>query len=181
MRIILLLAIAISVKIYLNLSKFLSAKKIHKLHTAYLHNQSNKFLQHIPQAKLLITGAGLADYQLPTSQSIGHGAYVAFNTTLIDNLGSTHKPTLYTINRLLEDTQNVYYYRMFESLSPRYWIETILFLPKNILSYLGYPTKESTTKLLQVIYWFAAPVFAFFRTELYQCIIALAEILLQII
>ena len=59
----------------------------------------------------------------------------------------------------------VYRSRMIETINPLYWIETIIFLPRQILNYLGVTPESVIIKIAQLIYWLAAFVFGIYRFE----------------
>ena len=61
----------------------------------------------------------------------------------------------------------VYKTRTLEALNPLHWVETLIFLPREILNYLGVSQANVVSKLLQLIYWFVTAA-AFFVWGLYQ-------------
>jgi hypothetical protein len=59
---------------------------------------------------------------------------------------------------------------MWESLSPLFWLESLINLPKKLLAYLGVPPENVVIKIARVIWWAAGVVFGsiylLYRSEL---------------
>ena len=69
--------------------------------------------------------------------------------------------------------QDVFQERYNEIFSIKYWINFVVFLPKEIINYLGLETDHIVVRALQVIYWLFTPVLVFFRTKLISLVLKL--------
>ena len=59
----------------------------------------------------------------------------------------------------------IYANRILECFNPFYWCETILYLPKNIVKYLGFPNNTLFVKTMQLLWWFITPLAIVFRKQ----------------
>lgn len=75
----------------------------------------------------------------------------------------------------------VYRMRLIESFSPRYWIETVIFLPSRIIQYLGGKSDSLFAKLLQILYWIFTPLLIAVRDKIYVILAAFMEYIQKII
>ncbi len=75
---------------------------------------------------------------------------------------------------MLHEAIGTYRARIFETFLPMYWIELLLYLPREILRYLGLPPESLATKTLQLFYWFlglvATVLWAFFQSRVEQIV-----------
>lgn len=73
------------------------------------------------------------------------------------------------------EAEGVYRQRIFDSFSPVYWIELIIYAPKKLLTYLGFDETKILFKacniLLTFIWWSVVSIIVFFRPQLQQLIV----------
>ena len=74
------------------------------------------------------------------------------------------------MTRSLSAAKGIFKSRIFEAFSPLYWINCILFLPRNILTYLGLDADGIMSKILQLLYWITTPLIVAFRDSIYEYI-----------
>jgi len=48
--------------------------------------------------------------------------------------------------------------RTVEAFNPLYWVETLIYLPRTLLSYIGVNPENVVVKSLQVLYWLISPI-----------------------
>lgn len=81
--------------------------------------------------------------------------------------------------RLFKEAVGKYKYEFDKAKSINYWIETIVFLPRNMLKYLGLNTNKTTVKILgavlNFIYWVFWIVFTFYKDEVIHVVKSLVE------
>jgi hypothetical protein len=82
------------------------------------------------------------------------------NLTCMKTIGDISVP--HTIRTFFSSSIGVFKARVKKSFNPLYWIDCLLFLPQNVMAYLGYPLEEKKINLiarvLNIVYW----CFAFF-------------------
>lgn len=106
---------------------------------------------------------------------MGYRKVASYNASITDNLSSKRADIVAGALEMFDKTVGVFRMRFLESISPLFWIEFFIFLPRRIVNYLGGEPDRIPVKLLQLIYWVAAPLLIAFRTEFYEFIITLIE------
>jgi hypothetical protein len=92
----------------------------------------------------------------------------SFNASVFQNFPSKSADHAMTAMRDFQDAMGIYRRRIFESFNPLYWINLVLFLPKNILGYVGFKTETALIKIFQLIWWLAGIVFAIFKDDIFK-------------
>lgn len=57
-------------------------------------------------------------------------------------------------------------YEFLQNFNPFYWINLIIFLPQNIIRYLGFKTSKKSIKIINFIYWILTPLFTIYNDEI---------------
>lgn len=142
----------------------------------YSEYRSCKNLDFIEMSVLavpLFRAAGLADSKVPCVQPVGYGKVFEGCVSVFENL-CADRPEIST--RVLEyfpKARGVFKHRLFQSFSPLFWIDCVIFLPRSIFQYLGMSGDSIVSKLFQLLYWLVAPALLIFRDEINQYIISL--------
>lgn len=152
-------------KYYLLLILFFkfSINLIYWYQTSNLHNEyfnwlaDNKTYFAIAQKKHLfknlVKKSNITDAHIPTTQFVGYGRIVEFNASVAENFPSRLSDfATVTINMFCE-MEGVFKGRALETFNPFYWINSVIYLPKNILEFLGLSSTNVATKLIQLIWW----------------------------
>jgi hypothetical protein len=69
------------------------------------------------------------------------------------NLSNRREDVVMLIVSMFHKAMGVYKSRMWETINPLYWIESIIFLPRQLFTYLRVPPESVLIKLGQAIYW----------------------------
>lgn len=174
-KILLIFALVVVVKFALNLSKFLFACRLRDKYQKSFTQNGKAFEEYIPQAKKLFVDADLGKNTISVVEPLGFRQIATHQINVIENLGNRRRDIVATAMGLFDELVGTYRMRMLESLSPRYWIEAIIFLPRHLIRYLGGKPNGLFTKIFQIIYWLATPLLLAFRTEIYNFVVALIE------
>lgn len=59
-----------------------------------------------------------------------------------------------------------YKYRLLQNINPFYWLKLVIFLPQNIIRYLGLRTKNQTVKFFNIIWWLSSILFTIYNDEI---------------
>ena len=172
-KIILVIAIAILLKFFTNTAKWISAKRLRVQYQKSFSKDGKSFSERIPQARKLFVDAGLDKHTIHVMERIGYGHAVSLNAVIVENLDSKRADIVASALELFDQLVGTYRMRMLESLSPVYWIDVIIFLPRHIVKYLGGKESSIGAKILQLLYWVLTPIFLVFRADLYQYIATL--------
>ncbi len=158
-----------------NLINLLTTKRYKTEFIKYLSQDSSRIVEHRLQTIKLFKRAGIKDTSTPISQGIGYGQVANFNASVFHNFPSTLQVIAYPALEMFDSAIGIYKSRIIESFNPIYWIEQILFLPKNLLTYIGLNSENTAFKicnvLLSFIWWLLGTTIILFKTQLQQFII----------
>lgn len=175
MKILIVFIAIILYKALSNCLKMCQTKYYKKDFLNYLTDNKNNIEQHKLQTIKLLKGAGVSDTYIPVTQLTGYGQAATIQASVFTNFPSNMQFVAVTANSMFDNAIGVYRSRIFESFNPIYWIELVIFLPKNILSYIGLDSEKTAFKLCNVIltciWWVITAFFVFFKTELINIII----------
>lgn len=175
-KIIVLFIFVIAFKAISNYTKYKRCEKLSKMHIDWLADSCDEFPQHKGEIKKLLLGANVPDSCIPTSQAIGFGQIANANASVYLNFPSKLAGIAVALADKFDEAIGTYRSRFLESFNPLYWIETILFLPKNLLRYIGLDSEKVTFKLCNIlltfIWWLFCAMFVFFRPYLQEFILS---------
>jgi hypothetical protein len=110
-------------------------------------NNNKKFI------KELFSKAGHDNESFHQMVPMGFGKGYTGTYTLFDNMGLKNEYIVNRLNLIFPETETIFKTRILESFNPIYWIELLIYLPRNIFSYIGLGSESVYTKILQVFYW----------------------------
>jgi hypothetical protein len=142
------------IKIILNLSKFLQCKYLLNKYIHWLKDTSLSLVEKKSKVISLIKGVGVSDSCVPYIAPVGYGKLVTNELSVLNNFPSNRRDIFELTREKFHDAIGVYRRRILQTFNPLFWIETVIFLPKKILVYLGVKNSESVViKLLQIVWW----------------------------
>lgn len=122
----------------------------------------------------LLKKANVEDTWQANVRLIGWGYVSTGEASCFQNFPSRDADLSQKTIRMLHEAIGTYRARIFETFLPMYWIELLLYLPREILRYLGLPPESLATKTLQLFYWFlglvATVLWAFFQSRVEQIV-----------
>ena len=148
------------IKIILNLSKFIQCKYYLKKYKKWLGNQSWVFLEKKIKVSSLIKGAGLSDCYVPYAEPIGYGYIATHEMSVLNNFPHNRRDIAQLTVELFHNAIGVYKSRMYETVNPLFWIETFIYLPKTIFTYLGAKADSFLVKSFQILWWIIDAIIA---------------------
>lgn len=162
---------AIVLRIVVNLSKYMQSRYFFEGYKGYVTGTEEfNLLQHKSQILQLFKGAGVKDSYVSYVQPVGYGYIGTGNISVFQNLGNARQDIAFCVFTFFEESIGTYRRRMWESLNPLFWIDSLINLPRNLLAYLGVPPESVITRILQLVYWLAATVsgfiFAIYRPDI---------------
>ncbi len=120
-----------------------------------------KALTHKNQILNYIKYAGVSDKHIPVVQSLGYGQLASSSISVFDNIMNPREDIARLVLSSLQEAKGNYWSKFINSFNPFYWLRFILFIPKNIFSYLGLKEECIVIKIFQLIYWFIGVVCTF--------------------
>ncbi|WP_207706239.1 hypothetical protein [Clostridium sp. HBUAS56017] len=161
-------------KLVINIIAFIKVKYFYKRYTLWLFQDRDMSLVTYRRAIItLFKNADIKDAYIPTTSKIGYGRIASFNASIMNSFPSAYEDFAVNITRMFHEAIGVYRSRIFETFSPIYWINSLIFLPKRFLTYLGLNAESVIVKLLQCIWWFIAPIALILRTQIVDYIMHL--------
>ncbi len=162
-------------KVLINLYKYVELNSYYSDYQKYLANEKNHCSRNKNQAIKLIKNAGVVDNYVPISQPSGYGTIATISASVFTNYPTNSNIFAGGMLDAFDAALGTYRSRIIESFNPLFWIETILFLPRNLLDYLGISKESIAYKLCNLIFtflwWLSVTLFAFFRSNLINHII----------
>lgn len=141
--------------------------KIQGMFDNWVENRDCRYIEYSEEALELFQKAGLKDGNVSITEPLG---YNKVSTTLVSVFqnATVMKPNIIAaISQFFLQSIGVFRRRRRNSINPICWIETIVFLPRHITEYLGLKPSIGT-KILQLLWWIAAPVALAFRDKILQ-------------
>jgi hypothetical protein len=103
----------------------------------------------------------LGDSYVTHVEPAGYGQISTGTISVINNMFNTDDIRIRNqMTAFFFEAQGVYWHRAWCSFNPLYWIQTILYLPREVIEYVGLPTEHWTTKVFQLIYWVGSVILA---------------------
>lgn len=144
----------VTVKFLYNLMQYLNNFRLYKIWKSYFEKKSNNnAITYTKDIENHLKQANVKDTAIPILEPLGLGQIATATTTAFDNIFAYDKRPFSYINHAFLEARGVYRSRMIDSFKISYWIKLIVFLPKNIISYLGLNADTIFTKIFQIIFW----------------------------
>lgn len=140
-------------KFLLNFISFVRCKLYLARYKEYLANPKWSFVEHQPAIISLFKKAGLEDGTVTVVEPLGFGYVQHREAPLFENLTARREDIVGLTIQNFHKAIGVYRSRMLEAFSPFYWLEVIVYLPRNVLVYLGVPPESVFVKIAQLFYW----------------------------
>jgi hypothetical protein len=151
---IFLIILIVLIKIVYNFYYFISVKKYFKKYQEYIENQKDWYIQgHRQKIIKIFEKANLKDYAIPNIEPVGYGFVNTSGIPLFNNIAALREDIATQVVRYFKESEYVYKTRMFDAINPFYWVESFIYLPKNLLNYLGVKIESVAIKIFQIIWW----------------------------
>ena len=164
-------------KVIINIYYFFRIKHLSKMHLSWLAGEAPKFPTYKNEIISLFKKAGIKNLLVPTAQRIDYGRIATFNADVFTNFPNTTPDIYKGAIRMFYEAEGIYRQRIFETFSPVYWINSIIFVPKHLLTYLGFNQEKTLFKacnvLLTFIWWTFGAASLFFWPQFKEFIIEL--------
>lgn len=101
----------------------------------------------------LLKGANLNPIIKYFAEPMGLGRVADRSANSFDNLFIANEEFISANMQAFSEATEVYRKRMWDSINPLVWLDTLFFLPQKILNYIGISENNLVSKVLNVIYW----------------------------
>jgi len=140
-------------KFVINLVRFLRTQRYLKKYKKWHSSRDEQFLESKAQVVRLLRDAGVPDARISVSQHVGYGHLEVTHVSVLENFPSLDSEMSSAVQRLMREAIGTYRARMLQTFNPLYWIELLIYLPREALGYLGVPAESVFVKGLQIIWW----------------------------
>lgn len=157
-------------RIAINLYRYKSIDKYQEEYAIWISTNKDSFVlvAKIPSIKELMQHASITDVYVPFAHNLGYGQGALSQVNVFDLIPTRDRDYVQCIYSLLVQAKGIYYRRLINSFNPLFWINSLIYLPRTIFAYLGLKSDSFITRLLQVVWWFFAPIAIALRTDLYE-------------
>jgi hypothetical protein len=143
-------------KFFLNLSRFIRMNRYLRKYKKWHSSRDEKFLESKGQVIRLLKEAGVNDARISVSQPVGPYQLQVIQASVLDNFPQLDRDMSSAAQRLMREAIGIYRARMLETFNPRYWIEFLIYLPREVLGFLGVPAEKLSVKISQLVWWIIA-------------------------
>lgn len=123
-------------KILTNTYCFFRIRHLDKQHLLWLSGSNVNFPTYKNEIISLFKKAGIKNVEIPTAQAIGFNRIASFNADIFTNFPSQNPDIIQGAFRMFYEAEGIYRQRIFETISPMYWVDAILFAPKKYFNIL---------------------------------------------
>ncbi len=131
----------------------------------------------------LFKQAKVEDMFISVAQNVGFGKVTTSTCSIADNLFTRRKDIAAGVLELFDAVIGYYRSAYKSAFSPLYWIETIVFLPKVIIEYIGADLEKTAVRVVNVIltalWWIFATVITLYKVEIINVLQSLLNKLTQ--
>lgn len=161
-NIIIILGLIALGKLAMNFSRYQACKRYFETYKAFLGDPKWEFWQIQPQIVKLLKEAGVEDSFVTVVKPVGYNQ-ISTNTgvSVLSNIGNSRADVVSLSQAMFHKAIGTYRSRMLDAINPIYWIEFLIFLPKNIFQYVGASPESGLVKSVQIVYWFIAAIVGF--------------------
>ena len=157
--------VILALRFLINLSKYLQCKRYFEDYKRYIEGGGWKIVEHSLQIVKLFEDAGVEDATVTHVEEIGYGNLQSSRPSVFRNISIKRQDIASHVVTMFHQAIGVYRSRMIETINPLFWIETIIFLPRQFMKYLGVSSESLATKILQAIYWTFGVLFGLYKVE----------------
>jgi hypothetical protein len=149
-------------KIVINFTKYLQCKYFYDRYIKWLAGLDLNLKRSQHTVIKLFKDAGVKDSYFTVSTPTGWGYISNRNISVFDNFPSRREDIVGIIAGMFNQAIGIYSSRTMEVFNPIYWIEFIIYLPKNMFTYLGISPDSILIKIGQIAYWTVSSVITVF-------------------
>ncbi len=115
------------------------------------------------EIKKRVLNTGVQDQYQSYMEPLGLGHAQKQSCSVLDNLLFMNTEILLSAKGILRKARGHYKIQALLSFSPLFWIELIIFLPRELLKMVGFETKskgsQNITNIIQLLYWIASIIY----------------------
>lgn len=145
---------------YINIARY------SKMFNDFISKKNDNIFQYKSICIDLFKKLNIPDKCFPITQKTGYGQFASFKASVFNNFPDNSILFARETLCIFDDATGICRRNIIQCFSPKYWIDFILFLPKNILTYLNVSADSILIKISQVIYWLISILITLFATDI---------------
>jgi hypothetical protein len=161
-------------KVFTNYLRLLSSRRLLARYSRYLDERTWELLEYQDEIVGLFKRAGIEDSAVPLVEPAGYGHVLSTNMSVFSNISNTRVDVASNVKSMFHRAIGIYRKRMWDAVSPIFWLELLINLPREAFSYVGIPPERALVKVSQILYWILGAgtslVFSLFGSEFLQVI-----------
>lgn len=165
-KIIIIFLLIFAYKLVSNILYLVKIKYYKFLYDDFIENNSISIFQHKNHVVELFKKANISNNSYPITQFTGYNMVANGHTSVFTAFPTKDIRFLQPTELAFNNAIGVFRGRIFECLNPVYWVDCVLFLPKNILKYLNVSVESILVKFCQLIYWLVGIIVTLFSTDI---------------
>ena len=114
----------------------------------------------------LFKKANIKDSHIGFAKPVGFGMVQSGNVSTFDNLFVKNPEIISNAYDAFDQSKGVFKRRIKENFNPLFWIDCLIYLPKNIFIYLGLESSSLIVKSCQIIYWFMTAFYTIYNDQI---------------
>lgn len=103
--------------------------------------------------KALLLRAGLKDGIVASVEPVGYGHVQTANISVFDNLHVKRADILNLVYRKLREARSIYRTGFWQTFSPLFWLDYIIFFPQTLFKYLHIEMNLLVSRIIQIIWY----------------------------
>ena len=154
LKFLLVFLVLILYKFSTNLKRYIKISKLKQDYISLINMKNKQFPTYKREVITLMKKANTANMKIPTAQPVPGGKLATFTADVFSNFPSREQ-NLYRLTILMfDETIGVYRSRYKESFNPFYWIDLLVFAPRNALNYFQADFDKIHVKIINVLLTF---------------------------
>lgn len=155
-----------SVVSYFQITKYEEEYKDYIFALASGSKYSGNFREHKKSIIRLFDKVKINHPNFPNTQPTGYGMLCNNMFDAFENMHVNDERIAASMLNSFDTAKGEFKNRIFQCFNPLHWIETVIFLPKIVIEYLGFKENTVFTRILQLIWWIATFLYGVYNTEI---------------
>jgi hypothetical protein len=168
------------IRLILYLSKYYYLRKVIKKHYTFVKgnfenaseadilkaNKAGSWVEeNIIEIKRVVLKTGIPDSVHTYMKPIGYGNLQPTSMSALDNMLYKNNDILIEARAILDRAKGFYKVESIKCINPVFWVEFIVFFPKEIIKYFTIDEKSKSVslaiKIIQLLYWIVSIIFMY--------------------
>jgi hypothetical protein len=152
-RVLILFLVIMGLKVIRNSVRYFQTDSLYDDYVRWLAGERINLQEKRALLKKLMSGAGVQDSFVGFAEPVGYFQIRSGNASVWENFPSNREDCAVISSGMFNEARGTYKRRVIETFSPLYWIELVINMPRELLTYLGLSPQNAFTKIAQLAWW----------------------------